>query len=387
MKDNLKLEIYNLINSNLIDLKKINLKLIKINISKLINVYKKLKIIFTQINTSLIKYVVINKSNSEYDEIIDIINKNFLSSNSQINKIISKSNYIHLLSFSNIYFYWISSDGERNINSHEYLMGLNMFKIALTINEYKFDNNDKITRIIIWIPINKKRDFVYNKITKTNLKKSQEDFSGFVASGVTFGSNQKITIITRYEEVEKLLIHELIHNYNIDGSAFHSHKQMEKILIEYTNIKNDKNYHYEYSIYESYTELLSTYFYLLFENIKKKMEDKDLKNKLLGQILVEIIYSYNVVSNLIDINEYSNYNEFREKKIFLGNICKYEYYYIKALMYNNFILKFGNNLNEFIEIYTDIINMIKKINFNDDPLMASIYTNHIKHYNYKYQIH
>lgn len=197
-----------------------------------------------------------------------------------------------------------------------------------------------------------------------------------------------MTIVTRYEEVEKLLIHELIHNYNIDGSEYHN--QLTKILNEYKNVKNNnisknKNYHYEFSIYESYTELLSTYFYLLFENIRT---NKELNlNELIGKIIIELIYSYNLISNLIDINGYTNYDDFRNKLFFSGEICKYEYYYIKALMYNNFELEFGNCLNDFKCIYSNIINMIKKNQNIDDLLMEEIYNNHITHSNYKYQIH
>lgn len=391
MEDNFYLQIKKLI--NLVDLTKINYKLIKSNIDKLSKVYIKLKKQWDNIEPKYIKYEIFGIEDVKYTEIIGIINENFLASNPQIKKIISntQSKYIHSLSYSNsnsnsnIYFYWVSESGEKNFNSNDYLMALDMFKITTSLNLYKFDGKDKIERYVIWIPIEKKRNYFSNNISRANLNKAQENFEAFVASGVTFGSIPRITIITRYEEVEKLLIHELIHNYNIDGSGFHN--QMDKVLAEYIKVKNKGNYHYEYSIYESYTEMLSTYFYLLFTDIKLGLEGKELEDKLMAQILLEIIYSYNLICNLIKLNGYLSYNEFRSKMSFGGEICKYEYYYIKGLMYNNWELKFGNKLEDFVDIYTSIISMIKNIKITDDEMMGEIFSKCVEQKNYKYQIH
>ena len=385
MEDNFYLQIKQLI--NLVDLKKINYKLIKSNVCKLIKVYTKLKKHWDNIQNVYIKYEIFGIGDVKYNEIIDITNKNFLASNPQIKNILSntQSKFIHSLSHSNINFYWVSESGEKNLSSKNYQMALYMFKITLSFNLYKFDKKDKIIRYIIWIPIDKKRNYYPNNISRTNLNKTQENFEAFVASGVTFGLNPKITIITRYEEVEKLLIHELIHNYGIDGSGFHNH--MDCVLAEYNKVKNKDNYHYEYSIYESYTEMLSTYFYLLFMDIKLGLEGNELENKLTAQILLEIIYSYNLICNLIKLNGYLSYEDFRAKMTFGGEICKYEYYYIKGLMYNNWGVKFGDKLEDFIDIYTSIISMIKDIKITDDMIMKDIYSKCVKQKNYKYQIH
>lgn len=385
MEDNFCIKMKKLI--NMIDLKKINYKLIKSNVAKLVGLCGELKKQLDKIEPELIKYEILRIKDKKYNEIMNIINKNFLASNPQIKKIISntQSKYIHSLSYSNIYFYWISTSGEKNLDSKDYQMGLDMFKITLSLNLYKFDGKDKISRYIIWIPIDKKRDYSYKDICKSNLNKSQEGFEAFVASGVTLGSIPRITIITRYEEVEKLLIHELIHNFNIDGSGFHN--QLDSVLDEYNKVKNEGNYHYEYSIYESYTEMLSTYLYLVYIDIKLELEGKELEEKILAQILLEIIYSYNLICNLIKLNSYSSYDEFRSKISFGGDICKYEYYYIKGLMYNNWELKFGNKLKDFMDIYTSIIKMIENIKITDDKMMEEIYSKCVEQKNYKYQIH
>jgi hypothetical protein len=378
-------EIKNMIKK--IDLSKINIKLIKNNCNNLLEIYNKLNNLWININNKNIDYNIINSNESKYNEIKKILIKNFLSENTNIKKIITQSKYIHHLKYLNINFFWLSDNEKKNIDDEIYLMSLNMFKITLSLNQYKYKNNDNMTRYIIWIPINKERNYNYNIINEKNLKKTENDFEAFVASGVTFNLNPRITIITRFEEVEKLLIHELIHNYHMDGSIYHN--ELSDIIDKYRLIKNNnnkkKNYDYEYSIYESYTELLSTYFYLLFNSIKQNIILNE--EKILGQILIELIYSYNLICNLIDLNNYTNYNEFKKKIFFGGNICGYEYYYLKALMYNNYNLLLGSNLEDYINIYTNILKMIKKIQNHDDYMMEEIYNKRKKQYNFKYQIH
>ena len=92
--------------------------------------------------------------------------------------------------------------------------------------------NDYTDTVIIWIPINKGRDFNENSINSYTLSNSRDKFEAFTASGLTFSgsinnNNERYTIITRYEEIEKLLIHELAHNYGIDGSLSHNHEFKE----------------------------------------------------------------------------------------------------------------------------------------------------------------
>ena len=243
--------------------------------------------------------------------------------------------------------------------------------------------NDTVSRIIIWIPIDSNRDFEHNTINDKNLKKSSEEYKGFTVSGVTFGSNPRYTIVTRYEEVEKLLLHELIHNFYLDGSNFHSN--LKNIIKDYTKTKNNtqsqiKNYNYEYSIYESYTELLGTYLYLLFDNIE--LSESQIQNKLMGQICSEILYSYNTIANLAKLNNLNTWEQFINSQSFLGNICIYEYYYLKGLMYNNFLLLLPSNQDQFIKMYKEIINLIR--NSSDDKLLKNIFDCSIPQSNFKY---
>ena len=91
-------------------------------------------------------------------------------------------------------------------------------------------------------------------------------------------------------------------------------------------------------------------------------------------------YSYNVICNLIHINGYTDFKEFINNVVFKGNICFYEYYFLKALMYNNYILEDNNNMNNTINNYKKIINIKKQ-----DNLLETIYNKgFIKNENFSY---
>jgi hypothetical protein len=257
-----------------------------------------------------------------------------------------------------------------------------LFNQSVCLSKYcNLYNKKKI--IIIWLPIDTKRDYEYSIINQDNLKLSIDNFKAFTASGVTFGENPRITIISRYEEISKLLFHELIHNYNIDGSSFHEHNDF--IIKKYTKIKNSKkntimNYDYPYSIYESYTELMSSYFNMIFRNIN--VGENKIKKVFTTEILLELLYSYNTVSNLIKLNGYKNYEDFEKEISFKGNICIYEYYYLKALMYNNYEIKLCNDIEDFQKNYINIININKK-----DHLLKNIFNNMKTHSNFRYVLY
>jgi hypothetical protein len=382
--------------TNQIDLTNININQIKSNVNKLSSIYMELKIIWDSINVNKIKYKIYTKTNCKYNKIKSLLVSSFLSTNPNVKKSIINLAFLHCLKYSNIKFYWLGNTGSIDTNTYDYILALEMMKIIISLARYRYPNiTDSIKRIIIWIPINKQRNFKYDQITQTNLKKSEDKFEAFVASGVTFGDNPRITIVTRYEEVEKLLAHELIHNFHFDGSNYHD--QLASVINEYKLVKNNnknnpnsdlkKNYDYEYSIYESYTELLSTYFYLLFKNISDNISYKQIQTKLQGQIIVELLYSYNLISNLASLNGYKSYEDFKNTLVFEGNICGFEYYFLKGLMYNNYELTIGMGLEDFKNIYQQIIKIVEKIKASDDILLNQIYQNKKNQKNFKYQIH
>jgi len=359
---------------NSIDLRNINYSVIKSNCNYLYNVFKDIKVCWSN---NEYEHVILKIESEKYNQIMSTVNSSLLTSYDYIKKELKKINQIIKLSDSNINFYYLDFG---NYESDIELIN-KLFLQSVCLAKYS-GLYEKSEVIIIWVPINKKRDYEYKTINDENLRESTENFNAFTASGVTYGENPRITIISRYEEISKLLIHELIHNFNLDGSAYHEHN--DSLVKSYKKIKNPqtpsniKNYDYSYSIYESYTELLSSYLSMIFRNIELNSK-KGILERLEAEILLELLYSYNTIANLIKLNEYESYEDFELEKKFRGDICVYEYYYLKGLMYNNYELKLCDNKKIFQDNYLNIIN-IKK----DDPLLKDIFNNMKEQKNFRY---
>ena len=264
-----------------------------------------------------------------------------------------------------------------NLENIDDEMILNHMKITISLKKH-FNNN--FETIIIWIPIESGRDFDEEIITKDNLEKSKNNFKAFTASGLTFGDieSERYTLITRYEEVDKLLIHELFHNFGIDGSISKTEK-FDKLNDKYKDIKNSmknngkKNFDYKYSIYESYAELSSSYYNLIFKNL----HDEKMYENLIANVVVELLYSYNTIYNLARINGYKDYDSFINKKVFEGDICFFEYYYLKGLMYNNYEYQINDNI---YDLYKDVIELSNK----KDLLLEKVFNEKIRQNNFKF---
>ena len=374
-----------------INLKYINLKIIKSNIETLSDIFIKIKSLYTGLPTSINKYnIKLDETNLELrNSIFEYINKYIGMVGSPALGIFKTWKKLFSIRYENLYFFYLYTD--EKVLKQDLNKILFMFKIFITLSKFV---NPSVTnpRYSIWLPIDSDRDFNFEHIDSNNLKKCLEHYKAFTVSGITHGCNNcnnsnnsnmdpRITIITRYEEIEKLLIHELIHNLYLDGSNYH--EKLDNIINKYNNIKSKKNYNYEYSIYESYTELLSTYFYLLFKNINKSKEE--IKEILLGQIFIEIIYSYNTIVNIAKLNKYENYKDFIKKEELVGKICIYEYYYIKGLLYNHLLLSFPKDFDGFVKLYENIIRIAK--NSHQDKLLENIFNNYQKQKNFKYIFH
>jgi hypothetical protein len=215
-------------------------------------------------------------------------------------------------------------------------------------------------------------------INDETLQYTKENYEAFCVSGYTTEIlNNTLSVLTKFEEIEKLTIHELIHGLNIDCS---NSTNLNEIIKKYHLNKSKKNFTYKYDIFESYTELLSSYIYLTFKNIN--LNEKDFKEIMYQQILVEIIYSNNIVCNLIKLNS-KTIDEFIKEPSFKGDLCFYEYYYLKSKMYNDFALDDDLiNNKKCIKIYSNINTNINT-NINND-LLKEIYKNMIKTNNFKY---
>ena len=359
-----------------INLKYINIDLITQNAKYLSKIYMKIRNIWDK--QSDYSHILLEKTTSEFEQIKKITSNSIIGDYQIIQDEIAKINQIIKLTYRNIKFYYLDTYGYSNdvkqINQ--------LFRMITTFGEYyNIFENLLNPIVIIWLPINKSRDFAFDQINPSNLSKSTENFNGFTASGVTFGSSPRYTIVTRYEEVAKLLLHELIHNFNVDGNS--CHHELYPVISKYKKTKG-KNYDYEYSIYESYTELLSSYYNIIFSNINLVDYKNKIQEKIKSQIILELLYSYNTIANLLRINNYKTYGEFIGKEYFAGNICVYEYYYLKALMYNNYpIIKIDLTDKEATGKFTKIYEQIIKLN-RKDKLLQEICNNYVKQTNFSY---
>ena len=357
-----------------IDTSLINLKIIRKNIKFLMNEYRDIKKFYLQFSNLKLQVIDIPKDSDLYKKTLSIIKNSYLNSFSYINAKVKDIISIKLIKYSNLSFYYIQLD---NLSlENDITIFKNLFLQALTlINHYNKSTQDII---VIWIPVRKDRDFNYSLINKENINASVNNFNAFTASGVTFGHNPRISILTRYEEINKLMYHELIHNFGIDGSNYHNELKKDGILEKYIKIKTNNSYNYEYSLYESYTELISSYINIIFITIKQNITDDSLKYILMTKIIIEILYSYNTISNIIKLNNFTDYDTFKKNKTFCGDICFYEYYFLKALLYNNLILEKPANKNDFSKYYSKIIII------NDDNLLKEIFNKSIKQNNFSY---
>lgn len=344
----------------------INSSLIKRNVKILEIKYEQIKKIWLSLNGLQYIYEQVNKC-----EIDSIINTNTLLGFNYYKQFISNGNInIIKLQYKNIIFYYVNKNN--NFEKDREIIN-RLFKETITLHIYSGLKCDHDV-IVVWIPIDRCRNYKYSDITSIN--KSTSNFEAFTASGLTYNKKPRITVITRYEEIDKLLFHELIHNYYLDGSKYH--KQIKNVIYNYEKSKNDENYSYEYSLYESYTELYSSYLNIIF----KILVTSDDKSKIYAYILIELIYSYNVISNLILLNQYKSYEDFKKCKSFKGDICFYEYYYLKGLMYNNYIFQDNESLESTIENYKSIINMS-----TDDALLEQLFPSCVKQTNFSYIYH
>jgi len=307
-------------------------KIIKNNAKLLSNLLKNIKDIKIIFSNNFIKH--------DKNHIDNILKKSLSYTQPVIRNIIDNQIInIYEIKQDNIKFYYVDTgDYYKDIKLFDKL-----FKITLLLTKLV---NSKQNIICIWIPTDKKRIFNYNKkfSLEKNINISANNYNAFSSSGVSWKDNDiNYSLITRYEEIEKLLLHELIHNLNIDGSK----NNYNDLLIEYKKIKPTNNYHYDHSMYETYAELLATYLYIVFSKYFNN------KINIKAWIIIQIIYSYNIIVNLIKLN-HKTLNDFKNNLSFKGDICIYEYYFLKTLAYHIDLSKF-NIFKDQYQIYKDII--------------------------------
>ena len=217
---------------------------------------------------------------------------------------------------------------------------LNNYKENIKLYIYYSNNNKKFN-------INKKNQLIHENINSafTTYYKNETD------------ENQNYIVIYRTEELNKVLIHELLHLYNLTNFKVKSNIDLIKLF-------NTNN---ELLISEAYVE---TFAILLYTFLYSKKNNKDFNKLLNKQILFSLFQSSKILLNQnikkleypIKINEKAN---------------SISYYFIKSSILLN--LNLFNNFNlDINKIYLDNSNKINKFNKNiSDSLYNKDFINKI----------
>jgi hypothetical protein len=190
-------------------------------------------------------------------------------------------------------------------------------KLLIYILEYLRNNNDKINIILILTKLKKYKP-INNEIIDVK----------HINSGYSYNNN---IFIWRYEEFEKVLLHEIIHVFKLD--------KRDDIV---NNIINSDFHNYFEALTDFYAIIYHIIYLSLITNINIKLlleiELEFIKNQALKMIDILDIVIFNNISN-INVNQKTS---------------AYSYYILKYLLFE-YILKLNNN---------NLKKYLKKINYN-----------------------
>ena len=216
---------------------------------------------------------------------------------------------------------------------------LNMKKISKRIKfliyvgeylKYKSNNTSKVFDIYI-ILSNLKRYFPEKdkKIQVTHVNGGYTDFS------------ENIIFVWRHEEFEKVLLHEMIHFFDMDSRDADFHTKLD--------INGPS------SFYEAKTDFFAIFYHLIYLSIITRLPVKN---------LLEIELSF-VENQAMALNEHFNLGTWKYKtdKSINQTTPALSYYILKYLLFCYFM---ENKLIE-IEDYSQIINKIVRIGFIQKP--------------------
>ena len=161
--DKSKIEIITqLVNS--VDLSNINYSIIKSNCSHLYNIFKDLKKMWLDDEH---EHLTLKMDSEKYKSAMKIVNNCLLVEYAYVQKELKKINQIIKLSDSNISFYYLDLG---NYDSDIQLINKLFFE-SVCLAKYS-GLYGKTNVIIIWIPIDKNRDYMQESINEQNLESS-----------------------------------------------------------------------------------------------------------------------------------------------------------------------------------------------------------------------
>ncbi len=251
---------------------------------------------------------------------------------------IYKETYKTLLSLLEDNCYFIDKSIVDNIKTYmnTYIFVYNDIYLLYTINNKisKKDLDDISNYLYIIYTIkklvrnNKNYILAYGHLTLKIFSKKNDTFNSINCnSGVTFtfGNTNGIILLWRKEELQKVLIHELIHALKIDKNLINNEFIHTK-LLKMINIKQNIN------IFESYTEVLATLlniiYYSIFNNINNykifDLYELELKHSIMKASQILKFKNIRDLNHLID-----NFIEFKQNT----SVCSY--YIIKMILFYN----------------------------------------------------
>lgn len=300
------------------------------------------------------KYLSLSYQSSPVTRNIELHHKNIEMVNNKLVKDYVNNADLYKIIFGknnlrNLHFYFCVKKNEA--------VNVSLLNRLIFIALYFYERSKKRINIY-WIPINIKRVYKYKSIY--DIKESQERFSAFSTSGVNLGNT---SVVTRIEEVEKLLIHELIHNIKLDmrdkiPSQIYNKYTVDKSVFFNCSLDNSP-----ILLIEIFTEWSCTMYYIMFyiffliQSLDFQIEIPISKDKF--NALFDILYqtqkkySYKTILKILHLNQYNSIKSFNKTKIFYGDYPFYEYYYLK------FMAMYHLDYTENIHIYNDILKLLQ----------------------------
>lgn len=239
---------------------------------------------------------------------------------------------------------------------------VNLFTIKKNVNIYCYASDDK-------------RNVINDRLNLNDLsneyKKLNDKLGALTIAGETI-HNPNTIFITKKEELCKLMIHEMIHLYELD----------EKVDIIDNNILNKWNVKITTNSYEAYTELISNLFIIICISIETKTNVYDLINiERIYSIYdtAKLLYLYNYdETNIIDFFMNPNKHnkiDFPIPALYYYIIRSMLFYYIDELFDDQYINNKMKALNKYNEIQNKIIYKTSQLDSNYMKLLINLLKN------------
>ena len=210
------------------------------------------------------------------------------------------------------------------IKTHETIDLMRRIKIIVFMIEYlkeKTQNNKKITIFLILSRLEKQFP------TNTKIMGVKNANSGYN------DSRNDIIFIWRKEEFEKVLFHELMHNFELDKRDEHVH-----------NIINTDGPHL---YFEALTDFQGIIYHLIYLSLFTRMKIKNLLEYELGFIRNQAMQ----LNNLWELGDWKKSPD----KIIEQNTAAFSYYILKYLMFEYFLNNVFDSSNNYKTILKNVL--------------------------------